>query len=182
MSDVVAEAEVANGTFYNYFADRDALFDALAEHLAINLAAQAALEINVEDAALRLTMTSARVLARAAQDPVWGGVIMRLETMRTDIRRNTARYLRDDLDDGFAQGRFAVGADAATVDLVGAMLAMSIRRICAGRADREYVVESLSLVLCALGIARDEASELAGEATDAVGVVFDATPAEIEAD
>jgi AcrR family transcriptional regulator len=32
ISDVVARAEVSNGTFYNYFTDRDELIDALAEH------------------------------------------------------------------------------------------------------------------------------------------------------
>ena len=53
VSDVVAEAEVSNGTFYNYFVDRDQLFDVLAEHLVSILAVQAAVEIEAEDAALR---------------------------------------------------------------------------------------------------------------------------------
>jgi AcrR family transcriptional regulator len=39
ISDVVARAEVSNGTFYNYFADREELIDALAAHSLISLAA-----------------------------------------------------------------------------------------------------------------------------------------------
>ena len=42
VSDVVAEAEVSNGTFYNYFDDREQLLAALAEHSALSLAAAAA--------------------------------------------------------------------------------------------------------------------------------------------
>ena len=39
VSDVVAEAEVSNGTFYNYFPDREVFIDAVAEHSALALAA-----------------------------------------------------------------------------------------------------------------------------------------------
>ena len=108
VSDVVARAEVANGTFYNYFADRDALFDALAEQLATSLAAQSAVEIAVEDPALRFAMASMRVVAQAAKDPIWGAVVLRLQTMRADVQENSARYLREDLELGFAAGRFEV--------------------------------------------------------------------------
>lgn len=72
VSDVVAEADVSNGTFYNYFADRDGFFDALAAQLVESLAAEAAIEVQSEDVALRFATVSARVLARAAGDPTWG--------------------------------------------------------------------------------------------------------------
>ena len=68
ISDVVARAEVSNGTFYNYFNDRDELIDALAEHSVISLAAESALQTTDQDPARRFAVATLRVLLRAT-DP-----------------------------------------------------------------------------------------------------------------
>ena len=52
ISEVVAAAEVSNGTFYNYFGDRDELIDALAEHSLIALAAESAIQTTAQPDAL----------------------------------------------------------------------------------------------------------------------------------
>jgi AcrR family transcriptional regulator len=173
VSDVVAEAEVSNGTFYNYFADRDQLFDVLAEHLASILAVQAAVEIEAEDAALRFATVSARVIARAAEDPTWGTIVLRLGALRPDVREQVTRYMREDLQQGYAQGRFEVGADDVIVDLVAATLLIAIRRIVDGRGSLEYVVGALSRVLRALGVPKDEIRGIAEQAVADAGLVLD---------
>ena len=58
VSDVVAEAEVSNGTFYNYFPDREVFIDAVAEHSALALAADAA-KRPIEDPAERFALARA---------------------------------------------------------------------------------------------------------------------------
>jgi AcrR family transcriptional regulator len=164
VSDVVAAADVSNGTFYNYFVDRDELFDALAQQLVATLAAETAAETPADDAALRLATATGRVMARAAADPTWGRVVMRLETMRAEVQEEAVRYLREDLALGLAQGRFEVGPDDAAMDLVAGMLLMSIRRIVAGRAEAGYLQEALARVLRALGVPADEVDDIAKRA------------------
>ena len=170
VSDVVAEAEVSNGTFYNYFADRDALFDVLAGQLTSSLAAEAAVEIETDDAVLRLAMASARVLARAAADRTWGTIVLRLEILGDGVQEQATHYLREDLNEGYRQGRFEVAAEDVNVEFVAATLGVAIRRIVSGRADETYVVQMLSRMLRGLGAPRDEIAGIVGQAVRAAGL------------
>lgn len=162
VSDVVAEADVSNGTFYNYFADRDALVQVLAEELLLSLAATAAAEPN-SDPALRFAIATGRVLQRAVEDPTWGRLVLRLVD-HTTVHDSVVGYLRADLEAGFASGRFDTRADDATLDQVTGLVAMTIRRIVAGGADAETPARAVTRGLRALGVPEDEASELAQRA------------------
>jgi AcrR family transcriptional regulator len=162
VSDVVAEADVSNGTFYNYFADRDALLDELAEHTVLTLAAAAARE-PISDPALRFALTSSRVLRRAAEDETWARAVLRLVN-RPTVYSRIDRYLREDLAAGFAEARFETGPDDATVDQVAGLLAMTIRRMVAGDAQPDAALRAVERGLRALGIRVEEAAELAATA------------------
>lgn len=161
VTDVVAEADVSNGTFYNYFPDREALLDALTEHLVSALAAQAAIETDSDDPAQRFATASARVLAKAAADPLWGRVVLRLESLDGETQLQATRYLREDLAQGHASGRFDVGSDDATVDLVGGTLHLAIRRLVDGRAAPDHEVNVLVRLLGALGVPTRECEAIA---------------------
>jgi AcrR family transcriptional regulator len=162
VSDVVAQADVSNGTFYNYFSDRDALVDALAEHLLLTLASSAARE-PIADPALRFAVASDRVLRRAVEDETWGRVMLRLVN-RAGVYENLDRYLRADLAQGFAQGRFETGPDDATIDQVMGLMAMTIRRIVEGEAAPDAPQRAVERGLRALGVAADEARGIAAVA------------------
>lgn len=162
VSDVTTEAEVANGTFYNYFPDREALLDALAEHLVLTLAEAAAREPH-EDPALRFAVASGRVLRRAAEDPSWGRVVLRLVN-RPSVHRNIDRYLREDLAAGFAAGRFDTGPDDATLDQALGLLVMTIRRIVEGGAGPDAPRLAVERGLRALGLPPGDAREIAAHA------------------
>jgi AcrR family transcriptional regulator len=162
VSDVVAEADVSNGTFYNYFADRDELVDALAEHLLMTLAAAAAGE-PTSDPAMRFAVASVRVMQRAAEDPTWGRVVLRLVN-RGAVYHNVDHYLREDLAAGFAQGRFDAGPDDAMIDQVLGLMVMTIRRIAEGQAQPDAARRAVERGLRALGISSEEAGEIAAAA------------------
>lgn len=164
VTDVVSAAGVSNGTFYNYFVDREALFDVLAEHLISAFTDQAAAEIEGEDPALRFATATARVLTRARAEPDWGRVILRLRSLREEAQEQALRHLRADLDACRRAGRFEVGADEATLDLVGGALLMSVARIVAGRAGDDYLQDILCRTLRALGLSAQEAPEVAASA------------------
>lgn len=162
VSDVVAEADVSNGTFYNYFEDRDALMEALAEEVLFALAATAASE-PIADPALRFAVASGRVLRRAAEDRTWGRAVLRLVN-RPGVHGRVARYLREDLAEGRARGRFDTGPDDATLDQVMGLLVMTIRRIVQGESHPDTGLRALERGLRALGVAGEEARALAATA------------------
>jgi AcrR family transcriptional regulator len=164
ISDVVARAEVSNGTFYNYFVDRDELIDALAEHSLISLAAQSATETADQDPARRFAFATHRVLSRAAEDPTWGRVVLRLINHRRSYPREMIGYLREDLAAGFDEGRFEFGPDEITLDVLLGLILMSIRRIVRGDAGPDHAEHVLERALAILGVAIDEARTLAAEA------------------
>lgn len=165
VSDIVAEADVSNGTFYNYFVDRDALFDVLAEQLALSVAAATARE-PIADPARRFALATARVIRRAAEDPTWARVVLRL-VARPGTGPELSRYLREDLAEGFASGRFDTGPDDATLDQVAGLIVMTLRRIVEGRARPDTPRCAVERGLRALGIGADEAADLASAAVAA---------------
>lgn len=162
VSDVVAEAEVSNGTFYNYFADRDELLEELAEHSALSLAAAAARE-QIDDPARRFALATMRVLNHASEDDTWARVMLRLVS-RPGSGIDLARYLREDLAEGFAQGRFDTGPDDATLDQVAGLIIMTIRRIVEGNAALDAPQQAVRRGLRSLGVDEIESARLATEA------------------
>jgi hypothetical protein len=75
-----------------------------------------------------------------------------------------ARYLREDIEEGFAQGRFDVGPDDATLDQVTGLVVMTIRRIVEGDAAPDTPERAVRRGLRALGVDETEAAQLAAEA------------------
>jgi len=162
VSDVVAAAEVSNGTFYNYFTDRDALLEALAEHSTLTLAAAAARE-GGDDPARRFAAATTRVLLHARKDETWARVMLRLVS-RPGSGVDLSRYLREDLAEGFAQGRLNAGPDDSTLDQVTGLIVMTIRRIAEGNAAPDTPQRAVQCGLRALGLDDMESAELAAEA------------------
>lgn len=175
VSDVVAEAEVSNGTFYNYFVDREELLEALAEHSALSLAAEAAKE-RIDDPARRFAVVTTRVLLRAIEDDTWARVMLRLAS-RPGSAVDLSRYLREDLAEGLAKGRFDVGPDETTLDQVTGLIVMTIRRIVEGNAAPETPQRMVQRALRALGVSEVESEELATEAFASLRIAVPETKA-----
>lgn len=167
VSDVVARAAVSNGTFYNYFTDREELIDALAERSLLSLAARTASETAEQDPARRFAIATGRVLVRAEQDPGWGGAVLRLADHRRALDHEFGRYLADDLADGFAEGRFTLEADDVTRDLLGGLIMLTIRRIVRREATADQIERVIARALTVLGVSAEEAGALAREALTA---------------
>ncbi len=162
VSDVVAEAQVSNGTFYNYFDDRDVFMEALAEQSVLTLAAASA-EEPIADPARRFATATLRVLTLAQDDDTWARVILRLAS-RPGSSVDFSRYLREDLAEGLAQDRFAFGPDDTTLDQVTGLIIMTIRRIVEGDAAPDVPERAVQRGLQGLGVDASEAAEIVAEA------------------
>ncbi|MFZ9483173.1 MAG: TetR/AcrR family transcriptional regulator [Ilumatobacteraceae bacterium] len=165
IGDVAVRAGVSHGTFYNYFADRDALHAALGAHVVETFSAVAAREIDDPDPARRFALISARALASALTVPTTVRVALRLEVAQRALLDGALSYLRQDIVDGAKVGRFSEVPDDATIDVLLGALLLATRRVLDGDVDAGYRVAVIRRLLMSLGVERVEASRLA---TDAV--------------
>ena len=169
-SDVVTEADVSNGTFYNHFTDREDFIRELARASLEAITTGSADDTEGTDPAWRFAIASTRVLEAAVREPLWGRAVLRLAECPTPPHAAVQQHLRSDLAEGHRTGRFTHGDDPVTVDLVTGTLMASLRRIVSlddALADDRAVPDVVTRLLEAIGIERDEARTLAIAAHDA---------------
>lgn len=166
-SDVVAEADVANGTFYNHFLDRDDFIQNLARESLEAITRGSAEETEGADPAWRFAVASTRVLEAAVREPLWGRAVLRLSEYPTPPHAAVQQHLRVDLAEGHRTGRFTHGDDPVTVDLVSGTLMAALRRLVSpGNAtvDDQAVPAVVTRLLEAIGLEQAEARTLAATA------------------
>ncbi|MEM9609511.1 MAG: TetR/AcrR family transcriptional regulator [Actinomycetota bacterium] len=169
--DVTRRAEVSNGTFYNYFADREALIDAVIDEVVGTFTTTMAEIVEHEDPALRFATITALLFEHAAAFPQLATVMLRLDAMRRPEtwREAPLRPLGDDLAQGALTGRFDREPSAAVVDLVTGTMFRALRRIASDEHDAtaEHRSEVIALLLRGLGLDPDEAETLSAVAVAA---------------
>lgn len=177
-SDVVAEADVANGTFYNHFLDRDDFIATLARESLKAITTDSADETEGADPAWRFAVASTRVLEAAVREPLWGRAVLRLTECPTPPHAAVQQHLRTDLAEGHQTGRFTHGDDPVTIDLVTGTLMAALRRLVSDDKthDDNAVPDVVTRLLEAIGLDHDEAHTLATTAHEA-----EQTPHEPEA-
>ncbi len=172
ISDVVARAEVANGTFYNYFVDRDALIDAVVLEVLSSFADDKAQEVVEDDPVLRFALITASALQWAAAAPVEIRALLHLDAVqRATLEEGPLGHLRADLAAGVATGRFEVTDEDAALDVVVGALVMAMRRIVVRGRHGDHERGVLVHLLRSLGVAAAEARAMAGDAVDAARTV-----------
>ena len=165
-AEVVAEADVANGTFYNHFLDRDDFIATLARESLKAITTDSAEDTGGADPAWRFAVASTRVLQAAVREPLWGRAVLRLSECPTPPHVAVQQHLREDLAAGLSAGRFTHGDDPVTVDLVTGTLISALRRITADveAVDDQTIPAVVTRLLEAVGIDRTEAALLADSA------------------
>ena len=167
VSEVAERAGVSNGTFYNYFDDRDDLVAAIVPEALATFATTSALVVQDDDPAVRFATITALALARARVEPERWRVLLRLDAAQSAVLDGEpVQHLRADLDAGRAEGRFVVGSTDAVVDVVVGSLLSAARRIVRGAADERYASEVVEVLLRGLGLDAIEAGAIAAEAGD----------------
>ncbi len=140
-SDVVAVADVANGTFYNHFLDREDFMQALAHESLKTISATSAEETEGSDPAWRFAVASTRVLLTGVREPLWGRAVLRLIGCPSPPHAAVQQYLRADLAEGHRIGRFDYGDDPVTVDLVSGTILAALRRLVSVSIDLDDDVD-----------------------------------------
>ena len=129
IDEIVAEAQVAKGSFYNHFPDKDALAQELASHVRAGVEALAArLVVDIDDPAERVASALCGFARQALEDPVAVRVQLRLfqGADTPDAAMNAG--VRADIAAGLGAGRFSGLSQQA-----GVLLAVGVVQIAVGR-------------------------------------------------
>lgn len=119
IDDIVLAAKVAKGSFYNHFADRNALVRAVTADIRSGLErAVAKANEGISDPAHRTVRGLCVYLAFAAQQPERAGALMRIQGGHTAMDAPLNQGLVKDIAAGQASGRFVLPSVEAGVLLV----------------------------------------------------------------
>lgn len=172
IDDIIRRADVSKQSFYNHFADKDALAHELLRlaRKEIDALVTAANE-GVKDPARRVVTGLAVYVAQALHKPHQGQLIGRLLAYDTPLDTETNSPVIADITAGLGQGRLAVFTPETGVGfLLGAGEAL-VRQVVADR-NREAAATTCqqysTLVLRAFGLAPLEAEMIAAEAANRI--------------
>jgi AcrR family transcriptional regulator len=171
IDDIVREAGVAKGSFYNHFTDREALARAVTALIRADVEHVIdAANMGVEDSARRMVRALCVYLRYAVDDPQGAGVIIRFHTGQA-LEAPLNRGVVSDVTAGLASGRFALASmESGLIYVIGVVQAAFVR--VAGDPNLAHAVTLAqqigALELKGLGVPGPEAESLAAQAADEI--------------
>ena len=162
ISSITDRADLGQGTFYNYFASRDQIIDAVIYDIVETLGRQLdALTKDLTDAAEIYSFSLRHLMHTAVSDPVWGWFIVRLGIAQEGLLDALGPRASRDIQIGVDSGRFNVPdlklASAITFGALLAAMQSYLKDQNAPDPSQQYAEYLLRMV----GINRDEAKEIA---------------------
>jgi AcrR family transcriptional regulator len=162
IDEIIAEAAVARGTFYNYFQTREevltAVAAALSDEMNHSIWAQSA---EIADPAQRMAIAMRQFLHQAMRDSTWGWVIVRFGLVAAPLSETIKTGVTTDLEAGMRLGRFQVDNKQAAIDLILGTGLMAMRTILGGYSESDYPEQIAELILKTLGVEGEEAHSIA---------------------
>jgi AcrR family transcriptional regulator len=162
IDEIIAEAAVARGTFYNYFQTREEVLTAVAAALSdrMNHGIWAQSEA-ITDPAVRMAIAMRQFLHQARRDSTWGWMIVRTGLVAAPLSDTIKTGVTTDLMAGIKLGRFQVECEQVAIDLVLGTGLMAMRTILNGQSEADYPEQVVWLILKSLGVESGEAEAIA---------------------
>ena len=133
VSEIAAEADVANGTFYLYFRDKSEIVAAVCDAVTRAMHEEmSSTRLSLDDAAARVAFGTQQFIEIAAAEPIWGRLLMTAFSEFEAIKADIARYMRLDVALGIEQGRFKEPFDEFIIDAHLAILRAGVSARLAG--------------------------------------------------
>ena len=153
ISEITKHAGLANGTFYNYFTDRDEIIWEVSFGIAKEISRQIDEEMSgIEDAVERVLTATMAFIEIAVDQPEWGAVVISASQHTAEMRQDATKFLRADLQLGLDQGQFSVILDQYLLDQIGSLVIVSIRTQLDGGANRDITRRACDYILRLLGV------------------------------
>ncbi|HVW71477.1 MAG TPA: TetR/AcrR family transcriptional regulator [Steroidobacteraceae bacterium] len=161
IDDVIAEAGVARGTFYNHFKTRDELFGAVADDIATSINAVIRPAITgIGDAATRLALAFRMFLRFALADEARGWILLRTMPLVGPLNEEMKTFVQSEFEQALATGRMRSVSAAVATDLGIGLQIMTIHRVLVDRGGEAAIDAAAEALLVALGVDAAEARKI----------------------
>lgn len=159
IDDVIREAGVSRGTFYNYFDTLDEVLVAIGQELSNQMTTDILPVYDVlTEAWQRLSVGFRLFLVRAMLDRKWAGFVTRVDVWPHNTL--VAKYMSADLELGLASGQFSFEAVDCVTDFLMGASAHGIQAIRQGVKDPNAYVDSyVRMALTCVGCSRELCDE-----------------------
>lgn len=172
IDDIVQAADVAKGSFYNHFTDREDLVKAVVGEIREALEARIG-EVNagIEDPARRVARAVCVYQRYALDEPLNARVLVRVHSGFSSLSSPVNKGGIEDITAGLAGGRFSIATTEA-----GLLFVMGVSQTAMARTSRDpqpALAVSLAQQICALilrglGVPGGEAEAIAAQAADEI--------------
>ena len=165
IDDFIAAADVARGTFYNYFETREEILSAAAAFVADEVDAEILpLFADIEDPARRIAIAVRKFIAMSARRPDWGGLLVRMIPLAGGaVSAEMRRGVLFDLKAGLKSGRFRFPSMQAAVALSMGTITLAIRATIKDSTPAAFPEMIATVILQGLGMSPSEAARVAGK-------------------
>lgn len=162
LNQLAHEAQVSNGTVYNYFRTREEVLEAV----GIELAGQFSLRISelsqsVKSGAERLSIGVRMFIEYTRLDPVWASAVVRVYQYDQNIRSTVVNSLRSDLQLGVAQGDFEVANEDIAMRMVSSSTMGVMTAVLDGCQPEQVDSIAAESILLSLGMEKNDAKRVA---------------------
>jgi AcrR family transcriptional regulator len=162
IQEITDEADVGFGSFYNHFASKEVLIEAvLADIVAAQGAEIDALTAHLDDPAEIISAAHRTFVRRARSDPDWGWLLVQLDVSHNVLYAALGPYARRDLRAGVRSGRLSVPHEGIALHATGGALLAVMRAVLDGQAPKDADIHHAEGVLRLVGLPVDEAAEIA---------------------
>ncbi len=168
IDEIVEAADVAKGSFYNHFNDKESLADAIVELVQGDCDREVfAVNIAVTDPAERVARAMAAMIRYARAHPDRYLAMVNLSKRRSDIDAPINAGARHDIEQGLKQGHFEGISVKVGVFMMLSMIASAVAYFAVAK-DQEPLQEAAShmafIMLRALGVESKRAKGIADKA------------------
>jgi len=160
VNEIAAAAEVANGTFYLHFQNKSEIVAAVCYGVTLAMHTEmSSRRLSITDGAARVAFGTQQFIEIAAEEPVWGRLLVWAFTEFDAIKTDLSRYMRVDVALGVEQGRFTEPGDEFMIDCLLAVLRTGTTARLGG-AGPEIGARSAEYQLRMLGMSPEKAREV----------------------
>lgn len=160
--EIVREAGVSQPSFYNHFASRDALVEAIAaDFFQADVSYKVKVFRRVADPAAAIAINAIHTLQLARDDPAVAWVMVRSGVMRELGGGRGPDDLARMIEAGARKGRFRIADPRVAAAVIRGAAYPLLRDILQGRAPDDVALQFAELILRMLGLSRREAAAVA---------------------
>jgi AcrR family transcriptional regulator len=162
ISEIAEEADIAVGSFYNYFESKDALLEALLQSaLGEQLGVLRSRQSQVEDPAEKISIAHRHLVELASSEPDLAWLVVRFEVPHRIGLAVLAQAAREDIEACLDLGRFSLDDPEVALQASGGSLLSVVHAILLGQLDPDCGSVHAAGVLRSFGMEPKEAAEIA---------------------